>query len=161
MLAGQVDICMVWMESVFISGSVLGVIDLEGTHVYLSLPVLLILWQKCSYIETAKHEGERKKERGWIFHSSVIEGWRHQPRPKEICPASVLIKHIYNSVLYICNLTIELVPFNWQQMVCDYCLPRRKRKKSLSILVKYGLSQGLLKLLAFSLVQFIQLEFGN
>lgn len=31
---------------------------------------------------------------------------------KKVCPASILIKHIYNSVLYICNLTIELVPFN-------------------------------------------------
>ena len=106
-----------------------GVIDQEEMHVYLSLLVLLILGQKCSYIETAKHEGERKKERGQIFHFSVIESWLHQPLPKEVCPASILIKHIYNSVPYICNLTIELVPFNWQQMVCDYCLPIRKRKK--------------------------------
>lgn len=79
-------------------------------------------------------------------------------------PGFILIKHIYNPGLYICNLTIELVPFNWQQMVCDYCQPNKKKekeKKNLSILVKYGLSQGLQQLLGFSLIQFVQFEFGN
>ena len=89
----------------------------------------------CSFSDKSAHtlklQSMRGKERRKEDEFSTLQwlSWQHQPLPKEICPASVLIKHIYNSVLYICNLTIELVPFNWQQMVCDYCLPRRKRKK--------------------------------
>ena len=88
----------------------------------------------CSFSDKSAHtlklQSMRGKERRKEDEFSPFQwlSWQHQPLPKEICPASVLIKHIYNSVLYICNLTIELVAFNWQQMVFDYCLPRRKRK---------------------------------
>lgn len=38
-----------------------GVTHLAGMYAYASLPILPILWQKRSYAEIAKHEGERRK----------------------------------------------------------------------------------------------------